>query len=100
MKTWATEESVRTLRFCRTCNKETPHEIHAGEGSKAYICVPCTQRHEIYEQDMDSYAVLTAKEATTSVQIEMVTARTAICGRQRNGNAPIADCKSTPTKWT
>ena len=53
MKTWATEESVTTLRFCRTCNKETPHTIHKGEGCKAYICVPCEERAELYELNRD-----------------------------------------------
>jgi DNA-directed RNA polymerase subunit RPC12/RpoP len=53
MKTWATEKSVTTLRLCQTCKKETPHEIHTGDGCRCYVCVPCKQRAELYEQNRD-----------------------------------------------
>jgi hypothetical protein len=49
MKTWTTDESVTTLRLCNVCKDKTPHEIHAGDGCTAYICIPCRQRSELHE---------------------------------------------------
>jgi hypothetical protein len=53
MKNGTTLECFTTLRLCKTCKRETPHEIHTGEGCKAYICIPCKQRGELYEQTRD-----------------------------------------------
>ena len=42
-----------TLRYCKNCQKETPHEIRAGAGMTARICVECTERGLKYELDRD-----------------------------------------------
>lgn len=53
MRTWATEKSVTTLRLCQTCKQETPYRICTGEGCKAYVCIVCEQRAELYQQSRD-----------------------------------------------
>ncbi len=43
----------RLLRFCKQCQKETPHEIRTGGGVIAKICLPCLERDLFYELDRD-----------------------------------------------
>ena len=31
----------RALRFCKICQKETPHEVRTGAGLVARMCVEC-----------------------------------------------------------
>ena len=42
-----------TLRYCKVCQKETPHEIRAGAGITARPCVECMERGLKYELDRD-----------------------------------------------
>jgi hypothetical protein len=43
----------RTIRYCRNCQKHTPHEIREGAGVLAAICVPCIERALSYELDRE-----------------------------------------------
>ena len=43
----------KTLRYCRTCSKETPHQIRQGAGVVVTLCVPCLERALTYELDRD-----------------------------------------------
>ena len=43
----------KTMRYCRTCSKETPHQIRQGTGVVVTLCVPCLERALIYELDRD-----------------------------------------------
>ena len=49
----AVEPLPRTLRFCKTCQKQTSHEIRAGAGVIAAICTMCIARALRYELDRD-----------------------------------------------
>src|SRR4051812_47429333 len=42
-----------TLRYCNTCQKETPHEIRAGVGRTAKLCVECSERALMNELERD-----------------------------------------------
>lgn len=43
----------KTLRLCRTCGKETPHQLRQGAGVVITLCVPCLERALSYELDRD-----------------------------------------------
>jgi len=43
----------KTLRFCQTCHRETPHQLRQGAGVIVKLCVPCLERALSYEQDRD-----------------------------------------------
>jgi hypothetical protein len=43
----------RTMKFCKVCHRETPHQIGRGEGVSAVICVPCWLRAVAYELERD-----------------------------------------------
>lgn len=43
----------KTLRYCQTCRKETPHQLRQGAGMVVTICVPCLERALSYELDRD-----------------------------------------------
>lgn len=43
----------KTIRFCKICDRETPHEVRAGNGIIARICVPCLERERLYDLDRD-----------------------------------------------
>jgi hypothetical protein len=43
----------KTLRFCKVCEIETPHEVRTGAGVVARICVPCLERARLYDLDRD-----------------------------------------------
>jgi len=45
--------AARTLRFCRVCRCDTPHEIRSGAGVTARICTACLERALRYELDRD-----------------------------------------------
>ncbi len=50
----ASQEALpKTMKYCKTCQMETPHEIHRGTGATATICVPCLCRALRYELDRD-----------------------------------------------
>ncbi len=42
-----------TLRYCKVCRKMTPHEIRAGAGLVAKMCVKCLESGRNYELDRD-----------------------------------------------
>jgi hypothetical protein len=43
----------KTLRYCKVCQKQTPHRIRAGDGLVARICVACLEHIQGYELDRD-----------------------------------------------
>jgi hypothetical protein len=43
----------KTLRFCKSCGKQTTHEVRSGAGVIATVCVPCLERALQYELDRD-----------------------------------------------
>ena len=42
-----------TLRFCKVCEGQTPHQVRTGSGVVATICIPCLERALQYELDRD-----------------------------------------------
>lgn len=42
-----------TMKYCKICHGETPHQIRTGHGVNAIICVPCLRRAMSYELDRD-----------------------------------------------
>ena len=58
MWSWPEHQAVapplpKTLRFCKACGKETPHEVRSGCGVIAKVCIPCLERALQYELDRD-----------------------------------------------
>ena len=53
MGTEATTAWPKTLRYCRSCEKETPHQLRQGSGVVVMLCVPCLERALSYELDRD-----------------------------------------------
>jgi hypothetical protein len=43
----------KTIRYCKTCGKDTPHEILSGAGCVAKVCIPCLKQTESRELDRD-----------------------------------------------
>ena len=43
----------RTRRVCKSCGKETPHQVRSGAGVIATVCIPCLERALQYELDRD-----------------------------------------------
>ena len=48
-----TKSWPKTMRFCRICSKETPHQIRQGAGVVVTLCIPCLERALTYELDRD-----------------------------------------------
>jgi hypothetical protein len=58
MTTWIEPAACRealpkTIKYCKTCQAETPHQIRSGPGMVANICVSCLERALAYELDRD-----------------------------------------------
>jgi len=51
--TTATPLLPRALRYCKACRKETTHEIRAGAGVIARICVACLEKALRHEPEHD-----------------------------------------------
>jgi hypothetical protein len=49
--TLATHACPKIVRYCKTCEKETPHEIRNGVRVAVTICIPCLERALNYEMD-------------------------------------------------
>ena len=43
----------RTMSFCKTCGKHTPHEWREGDRVVAKICVACVERDDLYALEGD-----------------------------------------------
>ena len=43
----------KTLRYCQTCRKETPHQLREGAGVVVTLCVQCLDRALSYELERD-----------------------------------------------
>jgi hypothetical protein len=49
MSAWPEPASFRdalpvTPKYCKTCQRETPHQIRGGRDVIAVICIPCLSR--------------------------------------------------------
>jgi len=44
---------AKTLHYCKTCLRETTHEIHQHGGLETANCVPCMERSISYELDRE-----------------------------------------------
>jgi hypothetical protein len=42
-----------TIKYCRCCQRETPHQVRSGKGVVAVICIPCLNRALTYELERD-----------------------------------------------
>jgi len=47
------ETYPHALRYCKVCRQVTPHEIRAGAGLTAKMCVKCLESGRNYELDSD-----------------------------------------------
>jgi NMD protein affecting ribosome stability and mRNA decay len=47
------DAAPRILKLCKTCQRETAHEIRVARGVTIAICVPCLARALSYELDRD-----------------------------------------------
>jgi hypothetical protein len=52
-RTESTAFLPKTMKFCRVCQKETPHEVRSGGGVVARMCLPCLEHELTYELDRD-----------------------------------------------
>jgi hypothetical protein len=43
----------KMIKYCKTCQRETTHEISGGAGVVAVICIPCLNRALTYELERD-----------------------------------------------
>lgn len=43
----------KTLRFCKVCQRETPHLIYSGGSVIARVCLPCSEESQRYELDRE-----------------------------------------------
>jgi hypothetical protein len=61
----APEALPKILRYCKTCQKQAPHEIRTGSGVAAAICLACLERAITYELSRDWFdrRLLEPKEA-------------------------------------
>jgi hypothetical protein len=48
-----TRSVAKTLHYCKTCLRETTHEIHQNGGVETANCVPCMERSVSYELDRE-----------------------------------------------
>lgn len=58
MSTWPEPASYhealpRTIKYCKTCQRETPHQIRSGPGVVANICISCLERALSYARERD-----------------------------------------------
>lgn len=44
---------AKTLLYCKTCCRETTHEIHQAAGAETANCVPCMEQTVSYELDRE-----------------------------------------------
>jgi hypothetical protein len=44
---------AKIMKYCKTCQRETPHQIRGGPGMGVVICVPCLSRALTYELGRD-----------------------------------------------
>jgi hypothetical protein len=47
------EPQVRSPWFCKTCQRETLHEVRSGEGATVKLCIPCLERTMMYALGQD-----------------------------------------------
>jgi len=47
------EALPKTLKYCKTCQSETPHQIRCGPGLTAMICIACLDRALAFELARD-----------------------------------------------
>ena len=47
------QDLPKTMKFCKTCQRDTPHEIRTGPGVSAMICIACLRQALYYQLDRD-----------------------------------------------
>ena len=48
------EPLPKTFKFCKSCRKQTPHQIRGGGPyGVAFVCIPCLGGSICYEQERD-----------------------------------------------
>src|SRR5580692_8467164 len=47
------QDGPRTIRYCKTCQRGTAHQIVGCGGVQAALCIPCQVRLTAYELDRD-----------------------------------------------
>ncbi len=58
MSTWSAPASYNdplphTMKYCQSCQKQTPHQIRSRTEIAASICISCLRRALLYEADRD-----------------------------------------------
>jgi hypothetical protein len=58
MSTWPEPASFlealpKTIKYCKTCQRETAHQIRGGPGVVAFICTACLERALTHELGRD-----------------------------------------------
>lgn len=58
MSTWHQPDSPRNelpkmIKYCKTCQRDTPHQIRAAQGAVVVICIPCLNRALTYDLNRD-----------------------------------------------
>jgi hypothetical protein len=58
MKSWPEPASFhealpKTIKYCKTCARETPHQIRGGRDLIAVICISCLERALKYQLERD-----------------------------------------------
>ena len=44
---------AKTIKFCKACDRETPHGIFQCDSNVVRICTACLERTRTYEQDRE-----------------------------------------------
>jgi hypothetical protein len=47
------EALPKTIKYCKICQRETPHQIRGGPDVVAVICISCLERALRYQLDRD-----------------------------------------------
>jgi len=47
------DPQISTMKYCKTCERDTPHQIRGGPGAAANICIACLRRALAHELDRD-----------------------------------------------
>ena len=58
MNSWAEpasfgEYAPKTIKYCKTCQRETPHEVRGGSGMDVVMCISCLNRALTHELERD-----------------------------------------------
>jgi hypothetical protein len=43
----------KMIKYCKTCRRDTPHEVRGGPGMDVVMCISCLSRALTYEPERD-----------------------------------------------